>query len=918
MPSRTSGGARRYSATELLNLKKEIRPFAGRKKGLLSISQAAKALQVSADTLRDWDKKGLIETGRSKGGARRFTRDEIKRLQAELGIKEEAKHSLFTPGAAQLLLPAPKINHEITKFTFPWSKVAFSTILIIVMSAASWFFAAYIDPLERKVNETSKLLGETVKSIEVLQRGVLGIQIQPSPSPANPSSSPVADSANYNNGVVLVSAKAPLVLDTSSSQIQCISCLTQDSPYIQAMINSDGALSITLDNKVSTVSLNLTHSNSWPSFQSFKGGIGIGTDSAVQLFQLNTSTANPVVMTAAGNVGIGITSPVNKLEVAGAQTIGVDYAGVYTAPTNGLLVQGNVGIGISAPSYHLDVAGGARFGCTGNTWNDGPVTNCSDVAEVYQSDGSVGVGEIVALARQVNVVTKSKTAYQQGMIGVYSASPALLVGGQTVLGGAGNLTDNKIPVALAGRVPVKVSDENGPIQAGDYLTSSSIPGVAMKATKPGPVIGQALEGLDFNTGAPIASQGIHLIDIKRKFGTVLAFINVSYADPGNFLQGLSMDDQGTLIVPRIKTSAVALDPLVAVPTSLDTDAMGQLALNTDPDYTSAPLSAGASAGPSLAFSTNKFIDLSGEIASIEDRIQQQESRIKALEARVNIGNVGIGITSASTAISQYSPSESASRSATSSASLEATSSASLSVIPSVSEESLANASSSTELRDSSLASPDQNDTTTKLTPPDILLATASASLTSQPMAETLSSDKLFSESDIKISGNLNVFGKTTLANTMVAGDLTVDGTLALNGNSLNVIGAPDCSEENKTCGILYIQNSPLAYQVDFFNGLASIDKFGNFKAQTVTVAAFKVVANKISGSGKIATGTKSVDIENAQVHPNSRILITPNSETNLVLAVTDKSEGKKFTVSAAQTVPSDVIFDWFLINETSE
>ncbi|MDE1977353.1 MAG: hypothetical protein KGI84_08870, partial [Elusimicrobia bacterium] len=54
------------------------------------------------------------------------------------------------------------------------------------------------------------------------------------------------------------------------------------------------------------------------------------------------------------------------------------------------------------------------------------------------------------------------------------------------------------PLVLAGRVPVKVDLEGGPIHIGDYLTSSSRPGYAMRATKPGATVGIALE--DFGTG----------------------------------------------------------------------------------------------------------------------------------------------------------------------------------------------------------------------------------------------------------------------------------------------------------------------------------------------------------------------------------------------------------------------------------
>jgi hypothetical protein len=68
-------------------------------------------------------------------------------------------------------------------------------------------------------------------------------------------------------------------------------------------------------------------------------------------------------------------------------------------------------------------------------------------------------------------------------------------------------------VGLAGRVPVKVSTKNGDIKPGDYITTSDIPGVGMKATEPGRVIGKALTGL---TG--------------EEQGTVAVFIQNTYFD----------------------------------------------------------------------------------------------------------------------------------------------------------------------------------------------------------------------------------------------------------------------------------------------------------------------------------------------------------------------------------------------------
>jgi hypothetical protein len=60
------------------------------------------------------------------------------------------------------------------------------------------------------------------------------------------------------------------------------------------------------------------------------------------------------------------------------------------------------------------------------------------------------------------------------------------------------------PVALTGRVYVKAIDANGKIKPGDFLTSSSKPGYAMKAKNlkkaKGAIIGKAMTGLEDNEG----------------------------------------------------------------------------------------------------------------------------------------------------------------------------------------------------------------------------------------------------------------------------------------------------------------------------------------------------------------------------------------------------------------------------------
>lgn len=131
------------------------------------------------------------------------------------------------------------------------------------------------------------------------------------------------------------------------------------------------------------------------------------------------------------------------------------------------------------------------------------VNNAADLAEVYPTnDISIQPGMIVSIDPALPFgVRKSAGTNDETMIGIVSTKPAQVIGGREGLGVTG------VPVALAGRVPVKVTTENGAIAPGDYLTSASLGGYAMKSSGVGPVIGQALTGYN-----------------EEGFGTVIAFV----------------------------------------------------------------------------------------------------------------------------------------------------------------------------------------------------------------------------------------------------------------------------------------------------------------------------------------------------------------------------------------------------------
>jgi hypothetical protein len=142
-------------------------------------------------------------------------------------------------------------------------------------------------------------------------------------------------------------------------------------------------------------------------------------------------------------------------------------------------------------------------------------SNSFDVAEDYPTyDTTLEPGDAVMID-PANVDFVKKADGSSPAIGVYSTNPGLRLGKPKDLIDTG---EQWVPIALAGRVPVKASTENGIIKSGDNLTlSSNHPGVIVKATKAGNIIGQALSNYD--------DEGI---------GSVSMFVNNSYQTGSSF------------------------------------------------------------------------------------------------------------------------------------------------------------------------------------------------------------------------------------------------------------------------------------------------------------------------------------------------------------------------------------------------
>ncbi len=200
------------------------------------------------------------------------------------------------------------------------------------------------------------------------------------------------------------------------------------------------------------------------------------------------------------------------------QIIVIESAGAITYDFDaGLLNLGTADIVTAAGDITAWIYDGTDWNLISWMDDSDPQTG-ADIAEFFRSSENLQTGEIVKVdANNPLQVVKSDASYQFSSIGVVSTQPGMTIGEEG---------EGAYPIALAGRVPVKVTDINGPIQPGDPIASSSIPGVAMKATQSGQIIGTALEAWDVNSGRD----------------TVTIFVKPTWHEP----EGASFAEGGTV------------------------------------------------------------------------------------------------------------------------------------------------------------------------------------------------------------------------------------------------------------------------------------------------------------------------------------------------------------------------------------
>jgi hypothetical protein len=569
---------------------------------------------------------------------------------------------------------------------------------------------------------------------------------------------------------------------------------------------------------------------------------------------------------SAGNVGIGQSTASFKLDVKNSTNSYVMRV-LNTATSNaqkGILISLTIANSSrTANSRFIDFADSGG-NVAGNIQGNGAAvayqTAGADYAEYFGNadvNNPPDAAEVVSFGNNSQSVKRTNSSADQQAFGIISSGPGFIGNGPICKVGdddcQNNFQQTNSTVALAGQVPLKVSTENGSIQIGDFLTSSSTAGVAMKATHPGQMIARALENYSGSSQ-----------------GTIKVLVYNGYADPTNTLANLSLDSSGSLITPPIKTQKLEL-----------TGTNAQLVVNGTSIDPTTLLQAGQLAS-SVNSLQNQVQSLADNIASLNSAQQTLDSRLSTLDSNTNV--LGTQVASQSAQIADVN-SQVASQSA-----------------------NLANLSGQQASDSASLAAlkaelEDLKTNGNNLTPVDPLLATDSATIGNLNVNDKISTLKL-DTIEATVSGTFKSLGETFLGNTTIAGDLSVDGTFSINnGNSINALPT------------LFIQNGPLAQLVDFFNGLVTIDKNGLVQAKTIATDQIKINADKSAGEATLQAGQTEVAVFNNLTEDNSIVIITPETNTTQNLAVTGKVSGSGFVVSVPATSLSDIKFSYLIVGQ---
>jgi Concanavalin A-like lectin/glucanases superfamily len=603
----------------------------------------------------------------------------------------------------------------------------------------------------------------------------------------------------------------------------------------------------------------------------------------------------------------------------------------------------------------------------------------ADVAEWYQThDDTLAAGDIVSISN-AKTVGKSTAPYDTKTIGIVSTLP------DTVLGNTDGTTPgydaaysyipkefrdtmaepisaspsgiNTVPVALSGRVPVKIASSSAQIAAGDYLTASFEPGKAMKATESGRVIGMALENW-----TPESGKDRILVFVNPMFYETP--MNLTLSDGGSLLSngqpvqitnhgasytletisGQAINKLGAFsqaIIGNLTAGSITSQSIISPIAQFDEVKVETISpISTESAGIAVKLGDGQTFGvyteegtPAATFDSEGNATLTGELRAAKIHLEGERSSHLPGDAALEVeGDASIsGTLYADRIMTRFG---------------ELTSSPSA-IINKITIQQFANATPSAEASISALLAlgADVDDANVMIEKDytftegvsilgDTMLGntTITGSILANAIHLDNNSIETFSDTlylQKSRLASLDIMGGTIVVTN--TGDVLINGNVDITGN-LNVHGVLGVSTLSTLSDLsIQFKASPSAFAKLLIKDsdnrvVASIDASGSAKFLGNIEASGSGTFTKVNiatgqestasasiGQGLLRVSQTSVTIYNSSVTADSLIFITPTTVTDRILSVVDKTLGS-FTVGTTSAPSIDIKFNYWVIN----
>jgi hypothetical protein len=350
-----------------------------------------------------------------------------------------------------------------------------AVILMAIGSASAQTCTADVVPVTHDL-----LMGDGAGNMS--DSGILSSNVPLLNASANAFTGTLAVSGNTNLGGSYLTA--PLSVGGNSGTTQAaIAAFSNQTNGASTEISSAGTSSA-----VGT----WTNGSQIVEFVPISSGNGVVSSYTGSLLLQTGGRANRMVITSAGNVGVGTVAP------------GADLATLPSPPQSGTTifqVNGDIALAQTTPGGHIYFSDGS---VQATAWNGtAPGGDYAEAVDVIGSRQQYEPGDVMVIdPASPDKFLKSQEPYSTMVAGIYSTKPGLTGRRQKSTDAASR--EAEVPMAMMGIVPTKVTAENGAIKPGDLMVASSTAGYAMKGTDRerlmGAVIGKAMGHLNAGTG----------------------------------------------------------------------------------------------------------------------------------------------------------------------------------------------------------------------------------------------------------------------------------------------------------------------------------------------------------------------------------------------------------------------------------